>query len=519
MAFVNAMNAPQQSYGVKGADCYTHSGSKLVDLFTQLVRGAFINHTLVNECLAESVEDTLVLAFQTRDVRGGKGERVLFRKLLTAILKAKPELAWSLCLVPEYGRWDDVWSFMGQSLDIDEHIDNIVSEQFQLDQESDKPSLLVKWLPREGSKQNSLALHFANVLFPLTPMNGRLRMYRKTLAFLNNRINTAEVKMCGKNWSSIAPGSVPGQLLKRNKHAFFNKRPLVLRRKVVRLDDRFPNVPDRVTCANNFKEHMASGRSVAGGQTTMPNEHVRKILKEYEDKDMDSIIQAQWSAIREETLKAGGLGDAVFMCDFSGSMDGVPKEVSLALGILGSEVAAPAFKDHILTFDSTPRWHSFKGLTTLRQKVESVGNLGQGTSTDFQAACELVLKRLVENNVPAADAPKQLIVITDMGFDAASTDNYVKKSVSWETQFQMVRGSFQTHGYEPPLIVCWNVSSAYKDTHAKAHEVGVVQLSGWSPSVLKALQGGLQVETPYDGLRALLDSPRYDPVRRGGLKE
>jgi hypothetical protein len=201
-------------------------------------------------------------------------------------------------------------------------------------------------------------------------------------------------------------------------------------------------------------------------------------------------------------------------------MDGVPKEVSLALGILGSEVAAPAFKDHILTFDSTPQWHSFAGLTTLREKVKSVGYLGQGTSTNFQAACELVLKRLIENKVPVAEAPKQLIVITDMGFDAACTNHYTKKPTPWETHFQMIRASFEACGYEPPLIVCWNVSAAYTDTHAKAEEVGVVQLSGWSPSVLKALQSGLQVQTPYQGLRALLDSPRYDPVRGGkGAKE
>ena len=257
---------------------------------------------------------------------------------------------------------------------------------------------------------------------------------------------------------------------------------------------------------------MSAGRKVNGGQTTMPNEHVRKILGSY-DEETDSVIQAQWSAIREETRAAGGLGDAVIMCDFSGSMDGEPKEVSLALGILGSEVAAPAFKDHILTFDSTPVWHSFAGLTSLRQKVESVGHLGQGTSTNFQAACELVLKRLVENKVPATEAPKQLIVITDMGFDAACTNHYMKKS-PWETQFQMIRSSFEAYGYEPPLIVCWNVSAAYTDTHAKADEVGVVQLSGWSPSVLKALQSGLKVQTPYEGLRVLLDSPRYDPVRK-----
>ena len=514
MAFVAGMNAPRQTQGVKGANCYTHSGSKLLDLFTQLVRGAYINPTLVNQCLIESVEDTLVLAFQTRDIRGGKGERKLFRDLLTLILKAKPVLAWSLVLVPEYGRWDDVWSFMGLNQVVDKVIDEVVLYKFRLDQESDTPSLLAKWLPREVYKgENKLVLHFANLFFPLTPANERLRLYRKTVAFLNRRINTTEIKMCGGSWSSIEPGSVPGQLLKRNKHAFFNKRSEVLRRRVVRLVDRFPEVPDRVACANNFKEHMESNKKVNGGQTTMPNEHVRSVLTSY-DSEMDSVIEAQWSEIRKETQTGGGLGDAVIMCDFSGSMDGVPKEVSLALGILGSEVAAPAFKDHILTFDSTPRWHSFAGLTTLRQKVESVGYLGQGTSTNFQEACELVLARLVEHKVSVEDAPKQLIVITDMGFDAASND-------TWQTQFQMVRASFGSKGYESPLIVCWNVSTTYTDTHATADEVGVVQLSGWSPSVLKALQTGLKVHTPYEGLRALLDSPRYDPIRRGigGLKQ
>ena len=119
--------------------------------------------------------------------------------------------------------------------------------------------------------------------------------------------------------------------------------------------------------------------------------------------------------------------------------------------------------------------------------------------------------------VAQADAPTHLIVVTDMGFDAAN------KEGPWKTQFQSIRADFQAQGYEPPLIVCWNVSSAYTDAHAKAHEIGVVQLSGWSPSVLKAIQTGLTVqpvesvqpvETPYQGLRVLLDDTRYDKVRK-----
>jgi hypothetical protein len=118
-----------------------------------------------------------------------------------------------------------------------------------------------------------------------------------------------------------------------------------------------------------------------------------------------------------------------------------------------------------------------------------------------------VLEKLVEHKIAPSDAPTHLIVVTDMGFDKANNGG------KWETQFQKVRADFQAQGYEPPLIVCWNVSASYTDAHAKAHEIGVVQLSGWSPSVLKAIQTGVSVQTPYQGLRVLLDDVRYDKVR------
>ena len=70
------------------------------------------------------------------------------------------------------------------------------------------------------------------------------------------------------------------------------------------------------------------------------------------------------------------------------------------------------------------------------------------------------------------------------------------------------------NGWKAPRIVIWNVRAAFKDFHAKADQEGVVQLSGWSPSILKALQTvGVQVQTPYQGMRQILDDERYDAVR------
>ena len=49
--------------------------------------------------------------FFARDVRGGLGERRLFRACMVPMANDFPEyVAPVLSLVPEYGRWDDLWA-------------------------------------------------------------------------------------------------------------------------------------------------------------------------------------------------------------------------------------------------------------------------------------------------------------------------------------------------------------------------------------------------------------------------
>ena len=210
-------------------------------LFTQLKRGYIVCPSLIDKCLEESLEDTLVIAFYTRDIRGGMGERKLFRDILRSILIKRPDISEAIIpLIPEYGRWDDVWSFMKISDEVTGAINSTVLEQFRADQESEVPSLLAKWLPREGSKNGHLSIHFANLLFSITPVNYRLRVYRKTLSYMNTLLKTTEVNMCGGQWASIVPKDIPKKLMKRNKNAFLNTRGNI----------------DRVQCAEKFSEYI-----------------------------------------------------------------------------------------------------------------------------------------------------------------------------------------------------------------------------------------------------------------------
>jgi hypothetical protein len=88
-------------------------------------------------------------------------------------------------------------------------IDDLVKEQFAMDQESEWPSLLAKLLPREKSNQDLLARHFATLLFPLTHPKDRMRTYRKVCSFLNKKSTANTAKTSSKVWFMINNEHVP----------------------------------------------------------------------------------------------------------------------------------------------------------------------------------------------------------------------------------------------------------------------------------------------------------------------
>jgi hypothetical protein len=537
MAFVQAMNNPQRKQGVNGAEVYTETGDERVTLFTMLNR--VLEESYIREAVGsvaasnceDKIRDMFVMAFQTRDIRGGKGEKKLFYQFFHVLYRFWPYIAVNMVsLVPEYGCWRDMWELWGRIPELKEAILAIVKKQFMEDLsaaargELNEMSLLAKWLPREKSATyRGLAAPIANALYPNELSERRqLIRYRKETSFMNSALKTVEIDMCGGRWRKINPEAVPGRNLKLHDAAFLNETKSG--------ELRWPDDSDRMKCRKHFQEFvkdLASGSKKAhGANVVLPHELVLKAQNPTTTEDQHGVTQAQWDSIREETIRLGGLDKAIAMCDFSGSMSGIPLQISLALGILISECTHPSFKDHILTFDATPQWHSFREWKSLKYKLESLRDCGQGLNTDFYRACQMILARMIQWKVPVDEAPEDLIVITDMGFDtAANTNNYSSSSrhSAWETQVSRIQREFREageylwgkgNGWKAPRIVIWNVRAAFKDFHAMADQKGVVQLSGWSPSILKALQkGGVSVQTPYQGMRAILDDERYDPVR------
>ena len=605
--------------GIKGSDCYASTSSHLNDLYVRLNRGlpeadiqAYAD-AVFRDGSAQDKVDLFVLAFQTRDIRGGKGERDLFRHIWLNLAVREPEAAAAtVALVPEYGYWEDLnklahktKGLVGGDWLVRETILQTLLKQLAVDETAviassmnpevgvPKLSLLGRHLPREGNakaEDAALAKELAHRLYPSD--KERNKKYRQRVAALAKVLAVPEVAMAAGNWSSLDPAKLPGRCLKTKLKGLLNQ-PVTGKhgRKVILTS------PDRVACADKFKTHLnraSRGEAkVKGANTVFPHELVEKVLKhlqapettqkwvasaasgggsaayedEYDSYDDDGDqygygggrhrgpgrhvevphpdrlspeeldgFEAQWRSIVDPIKALGVLGEWLAMCDFSGSMAGDPMNVSFALGLIIAECNCGVFKNCILTFDSTPTLYRFKtaGFVSRIQELVSAG-VSQGLSTDFQAAYNLVLKTLIDSGVPAADAPKYLLVLTDMGFDKASrhcaynsytssmsTYRHAVKTADHETHVQIARRAFVKQGdalfgdgkgWAAPTVVVWNLRDL-PDFQAKAQEEGVLQVSGWSPSLLKLLATrGAGAFNSEAILRIALDDPRYDPVR------
>ena len=538
------------SVGIKGSDIYTNNevDDSRVVFSTLLVRGCnpIKIETHFKKVLSDGyLLDGILIAFMTRNIRGGKGERDLFLSMYSTLYKINPTIAvYLLELIPHYGSWRDIFDLLKSKYigsDILTEVIEFVKKQIEKDEKSmieENPiSLLAKWIPRE---RNMYGREFAKALSRLSSTSTSIQSHyadsRKRISTLNKYLKTTEIDMCANTWDSIEPSKVAARCMKLNTKAFLNL-------KLTSNCLRKPNDPIRNKCRENFQEYFSStakGEAKAKGSDTLyPHEIIKKVEMSLFSSNQDerNMLIGVWDAYVNTAKKQGGLDRSIAMCDFSGSMNGLPIEVSRALGLLISEVTTGPFKNTMLTFDSNPKFIKIPEYCDIFQKVQWLNEhsiYGQGLSTDFQKAMDHILKNLVDNRVEVGMEPENLIVLTDMAFDKACGSNekssytsnnykYNIKTEDWQTHIQMIRENFKNlgetmwgvgKGYKVPRIVIWNLSATCEDMHAKANDEGVIMLSGWSPSLLKVLmEKGVIIQTPLSSLRYQLDDPMYDLIR------
>jgi hypothetical protein len=223
-----------------------------------------------------------------------------------------------------------------------------------------------------------------------------------------------------------------------------------------------------------------------------------------------------WNDIRNK-LGIDQLKKSVIMSDVSGSMNGVPMAVSIALGIMISEINDSEFKDRVMTFESQPSWVNLSNCSNLITKVRKLQGAPWGGSTNLDGALQLIIDRMVQTKLQIGEEPEDLIIITDMGFDAACGINSIDSLTILEKfKLAFVKAGKQvwgedSEGWKCPRIVLWNVRAEYNQFQSSASENGIINLAGWSPNIIKTLKGN--AITPIDALRDVLDDPQYQVIR------
>ena len=533
-------------------DSDDHKVAQLFSYFMGTLKGQS------DEKIAKYCQYLLSLVFHTRDCRGGKGERRIFKKMLVESYKQFPKTIESLVhYIPYYGYWKDLNELL-VDIDVKQEYEglrnviyNVMSEQISCDidnlnlWELDKKTaeeqgvefnkklhltLVAKWSPKENSSYDrkiKAAKQLAQKLYPrefATDYRTALKAYRKTISRLNRAINTTEVLMCEKRFREIQFRLVPGLCLTRYRRAFLNQ-------KVKGEDLRHPEDHDRMVCRENilkYLEDVKSGKRKINANQLFIHEIVEKVFhhsRSYDKKLTDEeleLYQLCWNEIVKgyrETVEKGDikLNRGVVLADVSGSMEGTPMMVSIAAAIFISELLDEPYRGRFMTFDTNPQWWNIPGDKTLREKVEIVAKSPWGGSTNFMKAMNLVLDVAQTNGLNATQMPEWFLVLSDMQFDSANNGS------QWSTMYEQICDRFTSVGlktcsepYPVPQIIFWNLRGNTSGFPVVADQEGCVLVSGFSVAILKELfrSQDLRSITPWLNLKSVLDGNRYELVRK-----
>lgn len=464
-AFVkSAFTLPTPARTANGMKAQKNTTSPVVDLFYNI--GASRGKNIIPEFEAAMQADeelALRIALWARDVRGGAGERELFRNILRHLEKTHPEVLTNTRLldkVSEVGRWDDLLVF--------NYNPAVKSKAYDLIHNALKADngLAAKWMPRKGS----LAVELRTA-FGMTP-----KAYRKTLVGLSK---TVEQALCAKEYERINYAHVPSLAMSRYMKAFSK------------------NDAERFVA---YRESLKKGETKVNAGAVYPYD----VIKGMKFGGINEVADAQWAALPNYMTDANVLP----VVDVSGSMScsagGNPNlscmDVSISLGLYCADKNKGAFKDMFLTFSARSELVKLSG--TLSQKYAQLRRADWDMNTDLHRAFEEILRVAKAGKVPQADMPSVVLVLSDMQFDQCARYD--------DSAIEMIRRKYEAAGYTVPAVVFWNLNAS-GNAPVSFNEKGVALVSGFSPAIMKAiLAADFDQISPERIVREVVGIARYD---------
>lgn len=490
------------------------------------------------------VEDLFVMLFETRDPRKGRGRKKSFDIMLMKLYSVFPQLTRHIMYqIPNYGCFSDIvrcynlsnkypyreaFGNAGIESSLEDlsstcvsiFYDAIIADREKLLSGENQLSLAAKFIPREKSANYAMAVSCSKALYPDSV--DRMKSYRKLIALLNSKLDTVEVKMCGRRWREIDfdQGRVPGVAMNKYKKSF---RCAGKNKNAIHLDDRHE-------CKRNFEmclSKITSGeiKNVIHGNVLTVQSLVLQYFKQAFPTTTSCYYPMTTLPIRQEIeielaiedmvkncKSKGKLEYTIAMPDTSGSMtsDGC-KPLAASIGIAHLIMRSSNF-DKAITFDTSPNIVDFSDcgekLYKRMNKMMDKRQFNWGGSTNIHAAFDLVLSMLKNNRVPPQEVKNlTLVVLTDMQFDQSRNDK-------WSLTYEKIKAKFLRSGYSTPCVVWWNLNGSLQQTFVNdAHTRGVKILSGFSHQLLKTLIEGEHQDTPEMTMMKQLSNDHYQAVR------
>ena len=511
MNFIENLENNVKTTTENGAVAYATTGSKLLDFFYKVssFRKNPVDYSLFDEAYYQDKAMTLRFLLFLRDVREGMGERDTFRKLLLHLTEIDMPISnrflYTVAL-HEFGRWDDYIYLFANTKDesLKRYIAGILLEQLDDDlynYSNGKPySLLAKWMPsiNTSSKKTVAVGNELRKYFRMSPSQ-----YRKTLSKLRKGLDVLEVNLSSNKWDKVDYSHVPSLANIKYKDSFLKHD----------FDRR-----------NEYLIDVARGKKKINANSMFLYDIIHAYEKEadvngYYMPPADSTLESLWASQNKPSTFA----DTLVVRDGSFSMtERVSKNVSAmeigdSIALYCAKNNTGVFKDKIMAFSNNPKMITVN-CNTLRDNIEKLMKNTACSTTNVESVFDLILKTAKKCNARQNDMPKNVLIISDMQFNAAMCDKDAfgfslrnQNVQEDDTLFENIEKKYNACGYELPKLIFWNVS-CYNDgtVPIQSSRNGVILLSGFSKELVDMVC--CSELDPYKAFCRQLNKPRYDVV-------
>ncbi len=431
---------------------------------------------LMPKCWNENPLLTLKLLFYKRDCRGGSGEKRIFQTGFRWVVHNHEQHALNnIAEIPDYGSYKDLIQLCDEPSCFKEIID-IFAIQLEQDMtnmnDNTEVSLAAKWVPSLRSSADRKFNFCKQLSQKLGYRINWQQQYRQNITKLRKHLDVVELKMSQGNWDKIDFSNVPSVAMHKYKNCF------------------------KVHALSEWTEYinkLNNKQTKVNAKQLMPHELLN---------DLDNpLTQHQWDALVKDVKSTLNLSKALAICDTSGSMKGLPMDVSVALGCLISEVST-SFSDKLISFSEQPEFYDLSNLS-LKEKASQIRSKGD-LNTDLVAVFKCLLDRCKSMNCSSDDMPQKIFIISDMQFDQACGEYGINT-------YENIKSLYKESNYNLPHVIFWNVTAANSFPVNKS-EIGTCLVNGFSADILNKVLTK-DITDPYQLMLSILNSDRYEIIQ------